>query len=107
MTPEPIAPEEQQPPPQPEPPRLTWFRRLTSIIFVIFCFEVGLFLLIYPWTDAWANNYFAWIAPGSIQAPWNEFWNNSYVRGALSGVGVVNLWIAITEVFQMFARRVP
>jgi hypothetical protein len=104
MTPKPIAPEEQQPGegawPQP-----TWFRRLTTVIYVIFCFEVGLFLLIYPWTIAWPNNYFAWIAPGVIQAPWNEFWNNTWVRGALSGIGVVNLWIAITEVFQMFSHR--
>ena len=40
-----------------------------------------------------------------MQTPWHEFWNNTYVRGALSGVGVVNLWIAIAEVFQMLSRR--
>lgn len=105
MTPEPVAPAQQQSEQPPAQPKGGWFHRLTSLIFVIFCFEVGLFLLIYPWTDAWANNYFAWVAPGAMQAPWHEFWNNTYVRGALSGMGVVNLWIAITEVFQMLSRR--
>jgi hypothetical protein len=105
VTPEPIAPLDQHSPAEGEAPKATWFRRLTTVIFIIFCFEIGLFLLIYPWTDAWSSNYFAWIAPGSMRAPWHEFWNNSYVRGALSGIGVVNLWIAITEVFQMFSRR--
>jgi succinate dehydrogenase hydrophobic anchor subunit len=87
------------------PAKIGWFQRMTAVLFVIFCFEIGLFLLIYPWTDSWTNNYFAWIAPGAIQAPWHEFWNNTYVRGALSGVGVVNLWIALGEVFRMFSRR--
>jgi hypothetical protein len=105
VTPEPVAPAREQPEQPAEQPKGGWFRRLTSLIFVIFCFEVGLFLLIYPWTDAWGSNYFAWVAPGAMQTPWHEFWNNTYVRGALSGIGVVNLWIAITEVFQMFSRR--
>jgi hypothetical protein len=87
------------------PPGPGWFQRLTSVLFVIFCFELGLFLLIYPWTDGWSDNYFAWAVRGSIQTTWHSFWNNSYVRGCISGMGVVNLWIAVTEVFRMFVRR--
>ena len=114
MTPEPVphpvpdetAQPDQQSEKQPEqPPRITWFQRLTSVLFVIFCFEIGLFLLIYPWTDGWTNNYFGWVAPGAMQAPWHEFWNNTYVRGALSGMGVLNLWIALAELFRMFSGR--
>ena len=41
------------------PPGRGWFHRLSSVLFIIFCFELGLFLLIYPWTDAWSDNYFA------------------------------------------------
>jgi hypothetical protein len=94
---------EEQPPQLPAGP--SWFHRLTSILFVIFCFEIGLFLLIYPWTDSWTNNYFSWIAPGAMQTPWHEFWNNTFVRGALSGMGIVNLWIALGDVFRMFSGR--
>lgn len=110
---EPAGPDDLQVPP-PEPPSLvvpqTWFQRLTSILFILFCFELGLFLLIYPWTDGWSDNYFAWIISGKLlhghaQSSWHNTWNNSYVRGGLSGIGVVNLWIALMEVFHLFARR--
>ncbi len=84
-----------------------WFQRLTSVLFIIFCFELGLFLLIYPWTDGWGDNYFASAIPGSIQTTWRVFWNNPFVRGGISGLGVVNLWIAVAEVFRMFARHRP
>jgi hypothetical protein len=83
-----------------DPESKTWFQRLTSVLFIIFCFELGLFLLIYPWTDGWSDNYFAWLVRGPA---WHAFWDNSYVRGGLSGIGVVNLWIAIMEVFHMFS----
>jgi hypothetical protein len=77
------------------------------VLFIIFCFELGLFLLIYPWTDGWGDNYFASAIPGSIQTTWRVFWNNPFVRGGISGLGVVNLWIAVAEVFRMFARHRP
>jgi hypothetical protein len=87
--------------PESAPGGKTWFQRLTSVLFIIFCFELGLFLLIYPWTDGWSENYFAWL----LQRPaWHAFWDNSYVRGGLSGLGIANLWIAIMEVFHMFSR---
>jgi hypothetical protein len=96
----------------PSQPRITppgpgWFQRLSSVLFIIFCFELGLFLLIYPWTSGWADNYFAWAVPDSVQTTWHAFWDNQYVRGCVSGVGVVNLWIAVAEVFRLFARRPP
>ena len=83
----------------------SWFSRLSSVLFIVFCFELGLFLLIYPWTDSWSDNYFAWVVSGGVQSNWHEFWNNSYVRGGVSGLGVVNVWIAILEVFRLFARK--
>jgi hypothetical protein len=82
-----------------------WFSRLSSVLFIVFCFELGLFLLIYPWTESWSDNYFSWVITGGVQNTWHDFWNNSYVRGAVSGLGVVNVWIAILEVFRLFARK--
>jgi hypothetical protein len=82
----------------------SWSQRLGSVLVIIICLELGLFLLIYPWTDGWSDNYFAYAVPGGIRATWHAFWNNSFVRGGVSGVGAVNLWIAVTEVFRLFAR---
>jgi hypothetical protein len=83
-----------------------WLHRLSSVILIIICFELGLFLLIYPWTSAWSDNYFAWALHGAGQAAWHSFWNNSYIRGCVSGIGILNLWIAVAEVYRMFSRRV-
>src|SRR4051794_29187464 len=83
----------------------TWFRKLAAIVFVIFCFEIGLFLLIYPWTDAWTDNTLSRMARGAWQVPWQRIWNDSYFRGAISGTGILNLWIALTELWAMFRRN--
>jgi len=87
------------------PPGPGWFQRFSSIVFIIFCFELGLFLLIYPWTDGWTSNYFAWAITGTAQPVWHSFWANAYVRGAVSGIGILNLWIAMAEVFRLFNRN--
>jgi hypothetical protein len=88
--------------PRPGP---SWSQRLGSVLLIIICLELGLFLLIYPWSDGWSDNYFAWAVRGSIQPTWHSFWDNSFVRGGISGMGAVNLWIAVTEVFRLFARQ--
>jgi hypothetical protein len=78
------------------PPRYRWFHKFFGILFVAFCLAVGLFLLIFPWTDSWDSNYFAtWIPE------WHAWWDNLYVRGAISGVGVVNLVISFAEMFRL------
>jgi len=93
------------PDPLPAPIGPRWFRRLSSVLFVVFCFELGLFLLVYPWTDAWADNYFSVAVPDSALSAWRAVWNNPYLRGGVSGLGLVNVWIAVAEVFRMFAGR--
>lgn len=84
---------------------MSWFHRLTSVLFVIFCFELGLFLLVYPWTASWNQNYFSWLLNGPLQLQWHRLWVNPWLRGAVSGMGLVNLWLAIAEVFHMFSSR--
>ena len=82
-----------------------WFHRLSALLFMIFCFELGLFLLIYPWTEGWTANFFASVVPDRLQPYWHDVWVNHYVRGAISGLGVVNLWVAMAELFHVFGRH--
>ena len=100
-------PADGQPPlPLPEPGvshrEYRWFHKVTAVLFVTFCLEVGLFLLIFPWTEYWDSNYFSAFVP-----EWHQYWGNMYVRGAISGLGVVNLYISFVEIFRLrrFARR--
>lgn len=96
MTPE----STQEAPPPPVKPN--WLRRLGNVLFIIFCLELGLFLLIFPWTDSWGMNYFAWIGPLKLQPYWHQVWNNTYLRGAISGLGLLNVWVATAEALRMY-----
>lgn len=82
-----------------------WFRRLSSVLFIMFAIELGLFLVVYPWLPAWNENYLVTVVPDTMVGNWRELWNNPFVRGGVSGLGLVNIWIAIGEVFRMFSRR--
>jgi hypothetical protein len=79
-----------------------WYHKLSAILLVAFCFEIGLFLVIFPWTPVWDVNYL-----GAIVPQWHQLWDNLYLRGAISGLGVVNLYIAVLELYRLrrFARR--
>ena len=77
-----------------------WTYKLWRLIFIVFCFELGVFLVLFPWLDYWDNNSIATLTPWLAY-----FWDNPYFRGALSGLGVVNIYISLAEVFRL--RRPP
>ena len=84
-----------------------WYHKLTALLFAIFCFEMGLFLLIFPWIgNQWETNYFASISADSYRAAsvaqwWRLLWISPYFRGAVSGLGVINIYIAVLEIFRL------
>jgi hypothetical protein len=79
-----------------EPPRFAWYHKLGSLLFIVVCFEVGVFLLVFPWLDYWNNNLIANLAP------WvRDVWESPFFRGALSGLGVVNMYISLAEVIRL------
>ncbi len=62
--------------------------------------EMGLLLVLVPWSAFWDRNYFADVVPmlrGVI--------GNNYVRGAVMGLGLVNVWAALTELADIFQGR--
>jgi len=60
--------------------------RLFLFSLILFCLELGVFLVILPWTSLWERNYFLFRFPAL--APWLL---NHYLRGALSGLGLVDI----------------
>ncbi len=89
-----------QPPPQPAPaPRngLTWFDKFSYVIFILFALEVGLFLLIYPWMHPiWSQNFLFHLSPH-----WHPLFMSNYFRGAISGLGVLNLYISAAHALRL------
>jgi hypothetical protein len=83
------APESQQ-------PRLAWHQKLGVLVFVLFCFEVGIFLLVFPWLQAWDLSWFAGMSPRM-----HDVWLSPFFRGALSGLGLLNIYISLGEIGRL------
>ena len=73
-------------------PKMGWGRRIEKIVLALFCLEVGGFLLIFPWVPQWGDNYFFTFAEHL-----RPFFMSPYFRGAVSGLGALNLYLAIVE----------
>jgi hypothetical protein len=73
--------------------------RLLRICLAIFTFEIGLFLTIFPWVDIWSLNYFSGWLPAL-----ENIWDEPYFRGAITGLGLVNIYLACSEVVRIFRR---
>jgi hypothetical protein len=90
---------------EPASVRHSWYYKLGVFLFIIVCFEVGAFLTVFPWTPQWDSNSLANFLP------WlRGFWTSSYFRGALSGLGLLNIYISLGEVSRLRrprADRVP
>jgi hypothetical protein len=83
-------------------PKYHWYQKVSAVVFIAFCLEIGMYLLIVPWTEYWDGNYFSGMMPQL-----KGYWDNLYLRGAVSGLGMVNLYISLVEIFRLrrFARR--
>lgn len=73
---------------------------MKRLLVVAFFFEFGFALLIVPWSAFWDRNYFAELVP-AIHA----FITNNFVRGAVSGLGVINLLSGISELVAILLAR--
>lgn len=62
--------------------------------------EVGLLLMVLPWSGFWERNYFAQAWPELI-----PFITNHFVRGGVTGLGIVNLVVGFSELAPVFAAR--
>ena len=70
------------------------------LLLTAFFFEAGLVLVIVPWSIYWERNYF-------VQAlPFIEpFLTNDFVRGAVTGLGLVNLVAGFVEIWSFLTTR--
>lgn len=67
---------------------------------VLFFFEIGLVLIVIPWLAFWDRNYFAQLAP-----PLQALITNNFVRGAVSGLGLINVVAGLAELVSIVLAR--
>ena len=60
--------------------------RLLAVAFILFCFEIGLFLVFVPWSQLWEHNVLL-----GYSFHLRGFLLNNFLRGAVSGLGLVDL----------------
>ena len=73
---------------------------LKRLLLVAYFIEVGLLLVLVPWSPFWERNYFLTAFPALL-----ELVRNNYLRGAVSGLGVVNLLMGFNELASVLLAR--
>jgi hypothetical protein len=70
-------------------------KRLGAVLYVLLCVEIGIFLLVMPWSVLWSHSlllsYYPVVRPLFL---------SSYLRGAISGLGLVNVWLGVSQAWS-------
>ena len=73
--------------------RATW---ILHLLYIIYSFEVGFFLVVLPWLRIWENNYILYRYPG-----FRPVVASFFMKGAVLGLGLVNILIGVQELVQI------
>ena len=73
---------------------------MKRLLLVAFFFEIGFVLIVVPWSAFWDRNYFAQLAP-----PLEALITNNFFRGAVSGLGVINVLAGLAELVATVLAR--
>jgi hypothetical protein len=67
-----------------------------KVLYIIYSLQVGLFLLCLPWFHFWENNHLLYAYPQL-----RPLVSNSYFKGAVLGLGIANILVAIHEAVHL------
>jgi len=99
----PLFPDQQIPSPESaashvpaDAPAPVWLQRLSLAVLVLFCVYIGALMVVLPWMPRyWDQNTWLLGHPalrGVLQQGW--------ARGVLSGFGLLDIWIGLSEAFH-------
>lgn len=70
-----------------------WLQRLSLFVLVLFCVYLGVLVTVLPWwSRVWDHNLFIRSHPALAAILYN-----GAVRGIISGLGLLDIWIGISE----------
>ena len=70
------------------------------LFFALYCLEAGLFFVILPWTRLWTLNPLL-----HTNVTMSLFAGDPFVRGFVSGFGVVHLIIGVKDILRISQSR--
>ena len=70
------------------------------MLVIALLIELGLLLIVVPWSVFWERNYFSQLSPALYAVL-----TNNYVRGAITGLGAVNVLAALADLSLLVRRR--
>jgi hypothetical protein len=71
-----------------------------ALFFALYCLEAGLFFTVVPWTRIWTMNS---LLHDSMAIA--IFADNPFVRGFVSGIGVLHLIYGVRELMRLARAR--
>lgn len=74
------------------PRHIIWMHRISMVVFVVFCIELGMFIAVLPWISVWSQNHFLLAHPAV-----RDVLTQNFVRGAITGLGIIDVWVGIWE----------
>ena len=77
-----------------------WLQRIVTLLYILVTFQIGVILVRIPWKSAWTENSLLGAYPAV------QHWIGSYfVRGAVTGLGLLNLWIGVRETRRLLQSK--
>lgn len=79
-----------------------WLQRILVSIYVLFCMTLGMALVTLPWLGNWFDD--------GLVAHWpalQHFLQLGFVRGAISGLGLIDIWLGVLEAVHYRGHRPP
>ena len=71
---------------------------MAALLSILSSLLVGLVLVVAPWTSLWESNWLLTLWPGGRGLALNDF-----TRGAVTGLGLVNLLLALRDLYARLA----
>ena len=72
----------------------------TRILFAAYFLEAGVILIVAPWSSFWDRNLFVALMPSLAPV-----FDSAFLRGAVSGVGVMTVLAGLAELTGLLAQR--
>jgi hypothetical protein len=76
-----------------------WLQRLFVATYVLFCMVLGIWLVALPWSGKWFDQ--------GLVSNWPSLQNllqQGFVKGAVTGLGLIDIWIGILEAVKYHDR---